>query len=75
MTNHRGQMIADRRAQNGLSQADLAALVGEVQQTVSAWETGTRVPSMAQARWIAHVLLLGESEIAVLFGLDTNNEG
>ena len=40
-----GQRIARQRRALGLTQTDLAALIGASQPTISLWETGDNTPS------------------------------
>lgn len=47
------QAIRDARESHGISQAELAALLGTTPATISRWETGERMPRAEAARRLA----------------------
>ncbi|MQB01954.1 MAG: helix-turn-helix domain-containing protein [Actinobacteria bacterium] len=51
-----GRRIRDRREELGVGQADLAALIGVNQSTLSRWESGDRAPGHRQIPRIAKAL-------------------
>jgi len=59
-----GQKIKTARKQKGLSQEQLAELVGYKVGTISKYEQGYRIPSIAVLRKIAEVLECNLSELA-----------
>jgi putative transcriptional regulator len=57
------------RTEHGLSQEQLAALVGVTRQTISSIETGQYVPSALLAFLIAHRLARRVDEVFTLAGV------
>jgi transcriptional regulator with XRE-family HTH domain len=55
--------VTVRRAEVGLSQAELAARVGVSQQTVSRWESGVAIPQAERVIVLAKVLDLEEERL------------
>lgn len=48
--------IKERREAKGISQSELARLVGLSRQAVSLWESGSRIPSLDSLEAVANVL-------------------
>lgn len=59
-----GQRIRRLRTQAGLTQLQLAELVGVARSTVTQWELGASVPRAQRLGAIAAALGVGESELA-----------
>ncbi len=60
-----------KRKERGLSQADLAAQLHVVRQTISKWENGMSVPDSAQLITMADLL---ETTVSDLLGAPIENE-
>jgi DNA-binding XRE family transcriptional regulator len=54
--NHSGRRLTERRYEAGLTQADLAALVGVSEQIVGFWEQGRRYPTLTHVAKLQEVL-------------------
>ena len=50
-----GNILRDMRKNKGLSQKELAILIGVVQTTVSGWERGYRQPNFDEIKRIAEI--------------------
>lgn len=59
-----GHAVQDRRRTLGITQAELAGLLGVSQPSVSAWEVGNALPSSEVLLRIASVLGLNLGELA-----------
>ena len=51
-----GEMIREKRKEMGMTQSDLAKIIGTDPATISRWETGSREPTMAAYEKIMKVL-------------------
>lgn len=51
-----GEMIREKRKELGMTQSDLAKIIGTDPATISRWETGNREPTIAAYEKIMKVL-------------------
>lgn len=51
-----GEMIREKRKEMGMTQSDLAKIIGTDPATISRWETGSREPTIAAYEKIMKVL-------------------
>lgn len=51
-----GEMIREKRKELGMTQSDLAKIIGTDPATISRWETGSREPTIAAYEKIMKVL-------------------
>ncbi len=62
------ELLRQRRSEHGMTQAELARLLGVQQQAVNRWENDKDVPRRETVRVIARVLGISGSEIAAALG-------
>lgn len=65
-----GEKIAQLRKQKGMTQEELASIIGVSSQSVSKWENSTTMPDIMLLPVIADAL---ESDINTLFGKETDS--
>lgn len=63
MIDTNGLKLKKKRLAVGLSQAELAAMLGTVQSAVSAWETGDKMPRASQLPALARALRCSIDEL------------
>ena len=66
-----GKNIAISRKSHGMTQGDLAAVVGVARQTVAKWESGAAIPDLENAKAISKTLSISLDR---LVGLEDENE-
>jgi transcriptional regulator with XRE-family HTH domain len=69
-----GKVLADARKLKGLEQADLARLVGSIQQNISRWEAGRSRPRAKQISALAGALGLKEETLRAAAGYGAPGE-
>lgn len=66
-----GEIIQRRRAELGLTQAQLAERIGRTSSTVQRWERGVATPPKSLLPTLATALQVSERDLGVAFGRET----